>query len=168
MCVVTEELCENLRLQISHEKGFSPECVRKWAVRLAACVNALLHLSHLYGFSPECVRMCVLSVLGRAYVLSHTRHRFARPSAAPWLTVLLLLPMPVPLPLPLPVVVEEGSEEEELEVDEADELLLLLVAPRLLAVLGRPFKSEVRQRSYTKEAMEMGVGVRKYKTFRKV
>ena len=39
MCVVTEELCEKRRSHIGQRNGFSPECVRRCAVRFAACNN---------------------------------------------------------------------------------------------------------------------------------
>lgn len=47
MWVVTELLCENLLSQTGHRKGFSPECVLAWAVKLAAWLNAFEHAWHL-------------------------------------------------------------------------------------------------------------------------
>ena len=47
MWVVTELDWENFLLQMLHRKGFSPEWVLQWAVRLAAWLKDLLHWEHL-------------------------------------------------------------------------------------------------------------------------
>ena len=63
-----------LRSQTKHLNGFSPEWIRRWAVRLASWEKDFKQMWHWYGFSPEWVRMCVRKVDGRAYTLSHRRH----------------------------------------------------------------------------------------------
>lgn len=66
-----------LRSHTKHLNGFSPEWIRRWAVRLASWENDFIQMWHWYGFSPEWVRMCVRKVEGRAYTLSQRRHLFA-------------------------------------------------------------------------------------------
>lgn len=66
-----------LRSHTKHLNGFSPEWIRRWAVRLASWENDFKQMWHWYGFSPEWVRMCVRKVEGRAYTLSQSRHLFA-------------------------------------------------------------------------------------------
>ena len=41
-------------------KGFFPECVRTWLLRVPACVHLYSHCLQLNGFTPVCFRMCLL------------------------------------------------------------------------------------------------------------
>lgn len=42
------------------ENGLSPECTRRWRIRLEAYENLCGHSLHVYGCSPVCVRRCLL------------------------------------------------------------------------------------------------------------
>ena len=50
-------ICCNLNMR---ESLFTPLCIRKCFLRLAAWVNDLLHSLHLYSFSPLCLCKCLL------------------------------------------------------------------------------------------------------------
>ena len=60
MCFFKCALRENADPHTSHEKGFSPVCVRMWLFNVPTCENADPHISQEKGFSPvcECMWLC--------------------------------------------------------------------------------------------------------------